>query len=82
MAGGVQIYVGPANQLVLGTVTVGPAAVTLETIDESHQRISFQIPGTTTGEIQQIIADMLAEQELDGGTAEVVGDNVYDGGTP
>lgn len=44
---GVQVFVGPANQLELGTVTTGPAGVTLETIDESHQRLHLSIPSPT-----------------------------------
>jgi hypothetical protein len=44
---GVKIFVGPANQLVLGDVVTGPAEVTLETIDESHQRLNFSIPSPT-----------------------------------
>lgn len=44
---GVQVFVGPANQLELGDVVTGPPGVILETIDASHQRISFSIPAPT-----------------------------------
>lgn len=44
---GVKVFVGPANQLELGTVAQGPAQVTLETISESKQRINFTIPSPT-----------------------------------
>lgn len=51
---GVQVFVGPANQLVLGDVVTGPAEVTLETIDGSHQRINFSIPSPT----QELVDDV------------------------
>lgn len=44
---GVQVFVGPANQLELGDVVTGPAGVTLETISDSKQRINFSIPSPT-----------------------------------
>jgi hypothetical protein len=44
---GVQVFVGPANQLELGDVVEGPTGVTLETIDDSHQRINFSISAPT-----------------------------------
>lgn len=52
---GVQVFVGPANQIELGTVVEGPTGVTLETIDTSHQRIHFSISAPT--------AEVLAEAE-------------------
>ncbi|QKY78983.1 hypothetical protein Jinkies_35 [Arthrobacter phage Jinkies] len=52
---GVQVFVGPANQLELGDVVEGPTGVTLETIDTSHQRIHFSISAPT--------AEVLAEAE-------------------
>lgn len=55
---GVQVFVGPANQLELGDVTEGPALVTLETISESKQRISFRIPSPT-----QVLVDAALNAE-------------------
>jgi len=44
---GVQVFVGPANQLELGTVTTGPAAVELETVSDRLQRLNLSIPSPT-----------------------------------
>lgn len=44
---GVQVFVGPANQIELGTVTEGPTAVTLEKISDTKQRINFVISAPT-----------------------------------
>jgi hypothetical protein len=46
-ATGVQVFIGPANQLELGDVVTGPPSVTLETVDASHQRLHFSIPAPT-----------------------------------
>ena len=44
---GVQVFIGPANQLELGTVTEGPTGVTLETLGPSRQRLNFTISAPT-----------------------------------
>lgn len=45
---GVQVFVGPANQLTLGPVTEGPAAATLTTTGPNSQRLDLTIPAPTT----------------------------------
>jgi hypothetical protein len=52
---GVQVFVGPANQLELGDVVEGPAAVTLETVSDRLQRLNISIPSPT--------AELVAAQE-------------------
>jgi hypothetical protein len=44
---GVQVFVGPANQLELGDVVTGPPAVTLETVSDRLQRLHLSIPAPT-----------------------------------
>ena len=44
---GVQVFVGPANQLELGDVVTGPAGVTLETVSDRLQRLHLSIPSPT-----------------------------------
>jgi hypothetical protein len=44
---GVQVFVGPANQLELGTVSTGPASVELETVSDRLQRLNISIPSPT-----------------------------------
>lgn len=44
---GVQVFVGPANQLELGTVVTGPASVELETVSDRLQRLNLSIPSPT-----------------------------------
>jgi hypothetical protein len=44
---GVQVFVGPANQLELGTVSTGPASVELETVSDRLQRLHLSIPSPT-----------------------------------
>jgi len=44
---GVQVFVGPANQLELGDVTTGPASVELETVSDRLQRLHLSIPSPT-----------------------------------
>jgi hypothetical protein len=53
---GVQVFIGPANQLTLGDVVEGPTGVTLETIDSSHQRINFSISAPTADVLDQATA--------------------------
>jgi hypothetical protein len=68
---GVQVFVGPANQLVLGDVVTGPAGVTLETLDESHQRLNLSIPSPTQELVDATDAAQLAAEAaaLDAETA-------------
>lgn len=44
---GVQVFVGPANQLELGNVVTGPASVELETVSDRLQRLHLSIPSPT-----------------------------------
>ena len=64
---GVQVFVGPANQLELGDVVTGPAAVTLETVSDSKQRINFSIPSPTAELVASV--DAVAEQAAASATA-------------
>jgi hypothetical protein len=60
---GVQVFVGPANQLELGTVTEGPTQVTLETISNSKQRINFRISAPTTAVLNAAEAAQVAASQ-------------------
>ena len=44
---GVQVFIGPANQLELGDVVTGPPGATLTTLSETRQRLDLSIPSPT-----------------------------------
>jgi hypothetical protein len=67
---GVQVFVGPANQLEIGTVTEGPTAVTIETVSDRLQRLNFTISAPT--------AEVLAAAEAAQAAAEAAAGAVTD----
>lgn len=62
---GVQVFVGPANQLELAPVVTGPAGATLETVSDRLQRLHLSIPSPTqelvdTADDAQVAAEAAA----------------------
>lgn len=71
---GVQVFVGPANQLELGTVTTGPAAVELETVSDRLQRVNFTIPAPTSEVLAAATAAQTAAEAAETGAAASAAD--------
>ena len=67
---GVQVFVGPANQLELGDVVTGPASVELETVSDRLQRLHLSIPSPT----QELVDAQTASATAAGNSATSAAD--------